>query len=127
MGNELFQSTGRYIYLKLFNINVFIVFLFLFLSLYGEHKYNFIEQIFGHYLLSNNVGREKIGRIWEKEKKNLLTLRERLMNRKASGRLKPILLQGDKEVFYGKVIEVMDILKELAIDKLGLVLKPRQR
>ncbi len=64
---------------------------------------------------------------WDKEKINLQILRERLENRKASSRLKPILLQGDKEVFYGKVIEVMDILKELAIDKLGLVLKPRRR
>jgi len=28
---------------------------------------------------------------------------------------------------YGYVIDVMDIIKELGIGKLGLVLKPRQR
>lgn len=64
---------------------------------------------------------------WDREKINLQVLRERLVKRKASNRLKPILLQGDKEVFYGHVIGVMDLLKELEIEKLGLVLKPRQR
>jgi len=64
---------------------------------------------------------------WDKEKINLQVLRERLVKRKASNRLKPILLQGDKEVVYGHVIGVMDLLKELEIEKLGLVLKPRQR
>ncbi len=64
---------------------------------------------------------------WEREKINLQVLRERLVKRKASNRLKPILLQGDKEVSYGHVIGVMDLLKELEIEKLGLVLKPRQR
>lgn len=64
---------------------------------------------------------------WNKEKINLQVLRERLVKRKASKRLKPILLQGDKEVSYGHVIAVMDLLKELEIEKLGLVLKPRQR
>ncbi|MFQ5750411.1 MAG: ExbD/TolR family protein [bacterium] len=64
---------------------------------------------------------------WDKEKISLQILRERLEKRKASGRLKPILLQGDKEVAYGRVIAVMDIIKELAIGKVGLVLKPRQR
>ncbi len=64
---------------------------------------------------------------WDKEKIDLLTLRERLQKREAANRLKPILLQGDKEVYYGHVIEVMDIIKELGIGKLGLILKPRQR
>ncbi|MFQ5675613.1 MAG: ExbD/TolR family protein [bacterium] len=64
---------------------------------------------------------------WDKEKINLQVLRERLEKRKASNRLKPILLQGDKEAFYGSVIAVMDLLKELEIEKLGLILKPRQR
>ncbi len=64
---------------------------------------------------------------WDREKINLQVLRERLVKRKVSNRLKPILLQGDKEVFYGHVIGVMDLLKELEIEKLGLVLKPRQR
>ncbi|MCH7673586.1 biopolymer transporter ExbD [candidate division KSB1 bacterium] len=64
---------------------------------------------------------------WEREKINLQVLRERLVKRKVSNRLKPILLQGDKEVSYGHVIGVMDLLKELEIEKLGLVLKPRQR
>lgn len=61
---------------------------------------------------------------WDKERINLEVLRQRLENRKASGRMKPVLLQGDKEVAYGRVIEVMDILKSLQIEKLGLVLKP---
>jgi len=64
---------------------------------------------------------------WNKEKINLAVLRERLEKRKASNRLKPVLLQGDKQVPYGRVIEVMDIIKELEIGKLGLILKPRQR
>ena len=64
---------------------------------------------------------------WDKEKINLQVLRERLVKRKVSNRLQPILLQGDKEVFYGHVIGVMDLLKELEIAKIGLVLKPRQR
>jgi len=64
---------------------------------------------------------------WQKEEITLAVLRERLANRLASNRMKPILLQGDKEVFYGHVIEVMDIIKELGIGKLGLILKPRQR
>ncbi|MCH8954194.1 biopolymer transporter ExbD [candidate division KSB1 bacterium] len=64
---------------------------------------------------------------WEREKINLQVLRERLVKRKVSNRLKPILLQGDKEVSYGHVIGVMDLLKELEIEKLGLILKPRQR
>ncbi len=71
---------------------------------------------------------DKNGEIfWQKEKITLAVLRDRLAKRLASNRLKPILLQGDKEVFYGHVIEVMDIIKELGIGKLGLVLKPRQR
>ena len=61
------------------------------------------------------------------EKITLQVLRERLEKRQASARLKPVLLQGDKAVNYGRVIEVMDVLKELAIENLGLVLKPRQR
>ena len=64
---------------------------------------------------------------WNKEKITLQVLRERLEKRKASERLQPVLLQGDKAVNYGRVVEVMDILKELSIAKLGLVLKPRQR
>lgn len=70
----------------------------------------------------------KEGKIyWDEEEINLVALRERLENRKLSGRLQPILLQGDKEALYGYVIEVMDIMKELQIEQLGLVLKPRQR
>lgn len=64
---------------------------------------------------------------WDREQISLPVLRERLEKRKAADRLEPILLQGDKEVFYGHVIDVMDIIKELGIGKLGLVLKPRQR
>lgn len=64
---------------------------------------------------------------WDKEQITLTVLRERLEKRKVSNRLKPLLLQGDKEAMYGYVIDVMDIIKELGIGKLGLVLKPRQR
>ena len=64
---------------------------------------------------------------WQKEQITLEVLRDRLVKRKASDRLQPILLQGDKEARYGTVIEVMDLLKELQIEQLGLVLKPRQR
>ncbi|MFQ5708779.1 MAG: ExbD/TolR family protein [bacterium] len=64
---------------------------------------------------------------WNKEKIPIQVLRERLENRRAAGRLKPVLLQGDKQVPYGKVIEVMDILKTLKIQKLGLILKPIKR
>ncbi|MCH9006735.1 MAG: biopolymer transporter ExbD [Calditrichaeota bacterium] len=64
---------------------------------------------------------------WDREQITLTVLRERLEKRKVSNRLKPLLLQGDKEALYGYVIDVMDIIKELGIGKLGLVLKPRQR
>ena len=64
---------------------------------------------------------------WDKEKINLNVLRDRLEKRKQSNRLQPILLQGDKEVAYGTIIAVMDIVKELEIPNVGLVLKPRQR
>ena len=64
---------------------------------------------------------------WQKERITMQALRDRLVKRKASDRLQPILLQGDKEAKYGAVIEVMDLLKELQIEQLGLVLKPRQR
>ena len=63
---------------------------------------------------------------WDNEPISMEILRERLKTRRDSGRLKPILVQGDKYVQYGRVIEVMDIIKELQIEKLGLVLKPRQ-
>lgn len=64
---------------------------------------------------------------WDKEKINLTVLRDRLEKRKLSNRLQPILLQGDKNVAYGSIIAVMDIIKELEIPNVGLVLKPRQR
>jgi len=64
---------------------------------------------------------------WRKEKISLPVLKERLQNRKASNRLQPILLQGDKHVAYEHVIAVMDVIKELGLGNLGLVLKPRQR
>jgi biopolymer transport protein ExbD len=64
---------------------------------------------------------------WDKEKISIPVLRERLEKRKTSGRLKPVLLQGDKDVAYGRVIEVMDVIKGLEIEKLGLILKPPTR
>jgi biopolymer transport protein ExbD len=67
------------------------------------------------------------GIFWQKEKISLQVLRERLVKRKASNRMQPVLLQGDKEAQYGTVIEVMDLLKELQIEQLGLILKPQQR
>ena len=71
---------------------------------------------------------DKTGRLfWENEEITLTVLRDRLQKRQASNRMKPILLQGDKAVFYGHVVEVMDIIKELGIGKMGLVLKPRQK
>ncbi|HEX9654239.1 MAG TPA: biopolymer transporter ExbD [bacterium] len=63
---------------------------------------------------------------WGNEPISIEILRDRLEKRKAAGRLKPILVQGDKAVQYGRVIEVMDVIKELQIEKLALVLKPRQ-
>jgi len=71
---------------------------------------------------------EKNGALfWNKEKIDLPVLRDRLSKRQAANRLQPVLLQGDKEVNYGHVIAVMDIIKELGVGKLGLILKPRQR
>lgn len=64
---------------------------------------------------------------WGKEKISLPDLQERLRKRKLSNRLKPILLQGDKEALYGRIIDVMDMMKELQIEQVGLVLKPKQR
>ncbi len=71
---------------------------------------------------------DKKGKLfWQKEEITIAVLRQRLQKRQISNRLKPILLQGDKEVYYGFVIEVMDVIKELGIGNMGLVLKPRQR
>jgi biopolymer transport protein TolR len=67
------------------------------------------------------------GLYWDREPITIEVLRERLEKRQASGRMKPILLQGDTDVAYGRMVEVMDVIKELQIEKLGLVLKPRQR
>jgi biopolymer transport protein ExbD len=67
------------------------------------------------------------GLFWGKERITVPILRERLVKRKESDRLQPILLQGDKEALYGGIIEVMDLLKELQIEQLGLILKPRQK
>jgi biopolymer transport protein ExbD len=63
---------------------------------------------------------------WGNEPMTIDVFRERLLLRRDAGNLKPLLVQGDKEVQYGRVIEVMDVIKELQIEKLGLVLKPRQ-
>ena len=38
---------------------------------------------------------------WDREQITLTVLRERLEKRKVSNRLKPLLLQGDKEALYG--------------------------
>ncbi len=71
---------------------------------------------------------DKKGKLfWQQEEITIAVLRQRLQKRQISNRLKPILLQGDKEVYYGFVIEVMDVIKELGIGNMGLVLKPRQR
>ncbi|NIR48166.1 biopolymer transporter ExbD [candidate division KSB1 bacterium] len=71
---------------------------------------------------------DKEGQVfWNKENISVQVLRERLEKRQASGRMKPVLLQGDKDVPYGKIIEVMDVIKQLAVGKLGLILKPRQK
>jgi len=67
------------------------------------------------------------GLFWGKERITLPILRERLVKRKATDRMQPILLQGDKEALYGGVIDVMDLLKELQIEQLGLILKPYQK
>jgi len=37
---------------------------------------------------------------------------------------RPVLLQADQEVPYGRVIEVMDGIKSLGIERVGLVLQP---
>lgn len=64
---------------------------------------------------------------WKKEAISIEILKERLEKRIASNRLQPVLVQGDRDVPYGKVVEVMDIIKSLQIEKLGLILRPVER
>ena len=43
-----------------------------------------------------------------------------------SGRQK-VLLRGDKSVFYGKVMEIMDLIKKSGINNVGLVVEPVEK
>jgi biopolymer transport protein TolR len=38
-----------------------------------------------------------------------------------------VLLRGDKSVFYGKVMEIMDLIKKSGINNVGLVVEPVEK
>lgn len=49
---------------------------------------------------------------------------KKLNKENTSGNAASVLVAGDEKVPYGKVIEVMDMLKQNKIEKVGLLLKP---
>ncbi len=53
---------------------------------------------------------------YEQEKMNLASLEERLWNKKQQGEVS-VILRGDAAADYGKVVQVMDMIKNLGISK----------
>ena len=49
-----------------------------------------------------------------------------LFNKYTASSRKIVLLQADKEVAYGKVVKIMDIIKGLGISNLGLIIEPEK-
>lgn len=60
----------------------------------------------------------------DKEKVPLNRLLERLERVKAQSPDMTIYLRGDKNVPYGIVVQVMDMIKKVGIEKLGMVTEP---
>ena len=57
---------------------------------------------------------------WNKEKISLEFLPERLRLEKERRPDMPILLRGDKDVAYGQMVKVLDILRNMGIDQIDI-------
>jgi biopolymer transport protein TolR len=63
----------------------------------------------------------------DKEEVGLARLEGRLQALKGSAPEVSIYLRADREVPYGTVVQVMDLIKRAGIDKLGIVTEPLQK
>ncbi|MDC4223869.1 MAG: biopolymer transporter ExbD [Candidatus Manganitrophus sp.] len=63
----------------------------------------------------------------DKEEVGLARLEGRLQSLKGSSPEVSIYLRADREVPYGTVVQVMDLIKRAGIDKLGIVTEPLQQ
>jgi biopolymer transport protein ExbD len=71
-----------------------------------------------------NIRVAKDGRIYlDKSSVTLDTLRARLSGESE----KEVFLRADKDVPYGRVVSVMGALKEMGVEKLGMVTEPKAR
>jgi TolR protein len=71
-----------------------------------------------------NISVAKDGRIYlDKSSVTLDTLRARLSGESE----KEVFLRADKDVPYGRVVSVMGALKEMGVEKLGMVTEPKAR
>jgi len=67
----------------------------------------------------------KGGKVFVNDQPVLISLLpERLKELAVVTENRPVFLRADKEVPYGKVMEVMDLLKEAGIEKVGLITTP---
>jgi biopolymer transport protein TolR len=67
----------------------------------------------------------KEGKVFVNEQAVLISLLpERLNELAVVTENRPVFLRADKDVSYGKVMEVMDLLKDAGIDKIGLITLP---
>ncbi|MCD6450843.1 MAG: biopolymer transporter ExbD [Acidobacteria bacterium] len=67
----------------------------------------------------------KEGRVFVNDQPVLISiLPQRLKELAVVTENRPVFLRADKEVPYGKVMEVMDLLKEAGIEKVGLITTP---
>lgn len=60
----------------------------------------------------------------DKEEIGLARLEERLLSLKAASPQLSLYLRADRDVPYGAVVHVMDLIKRAGIDKLGIVTEP---
>ncbi|MFY9269503.1 MAG: biopolymer transporter ExbD [Candidatus Manganitrophaceae bacterium] len=63
----------------------------------------------------------------DKEEVGLARLETRLQALKGSSPEVSVYLRADREVPYGTVVQVMDLIKRAGIDKLGIVTEPLQK
>jgi TolR protein len=69
------------------------------------------------------------GQLFLDEDKNVLTMEELLSRVTALMRFAPysqVLVRGDSQIAYGKIVKVMSLLREAGVYKVGLLTKPLQ-
>jgi biopolymer transport protein TolR len=57
----------------------------------------------------------------------LASLKDQLSKESEETKKNPIFLNADKNVAYGTVVDVMDVIKKSGFDKLGMVTKPSEK